>query len=46
MRFNKAKGRVLHRGRGNPWYRCRDGEQPCQEGLGVLGDEKLAMTWQ
>jgi len=42
MRFNKAKCKVLHLGRGNPRYQYILGDEGIEKDFGVLVDEKMS----
>ncbi|KFM13074.1 hypothetical protein AS27_01064, partial [Aptenodytes forsteri] len=51
MKFNKAKCKVLHMGRGNPKHKYKLGgkrieSSPEEKDLGMSVDENLNMTWQ
>ncbi|KAJ7404863.1 rna-directed dna polymerase from mobile element jockey-like [Willisornis vidua] len=49
MKFNKAKGKVLHQGQGNPKHKYRNNREcvktiPWEKGSGLLVDRKLDMS--
>lgn len=51
MNLNKAMGKVLHLGQGNPKHKYSLGEEwtkdsPVENGLGILVDEKQNMSQQ